>query len=71
MARDARPLLLQSPSVSKTRIAFTYGGDVWIVDRSGADAHRPEFGPLPDPGNLAFIEAHGSLRLGHQVYNEF
>lgn len=36
-----------------------------------ADAHRPEFGPLSGPGNLAFIEADGSLRPGHAVYNEF
>ena len=36
-----------------------------------ADAHRPEFGPLSGPGNLAFIEADGSLRPGHGVYNEF
>jgi hypothetical protein len=36
-----------------------------------ADAHRPEFGPLGDPGNLAFIEADGSLRPGHDVFNEF
>ena len=36
-----------------------------------ADAHRPEFGPLSDPGNLAFIEADGSLRPGHAVFNEF
>jgi tricorn protease len=40
LARDAGPLLLQSPSVSKTQIAFTYGGDIWIVDRSGGDARR-------------------------------
>jgi len=36
-----------------------------------ADAHRSEFGPLSGPGNLAFIEADGSLRPGHGVYNEF
>ena len=36
-----------------------------------ADAHRLEFGPLSGPGNLAFIEADGSLRPGHGVYNEF
>lgn len=36
-----------------------------------ADAHRPEFGPLSGPGNLAFIEADGSLRPGHGVFNEF
>ena len=40
LARDARPLLLQSPTVSKTQVAFAYGGDIWIVDRSGGDARR-------------------------------
>ena len=32
-----------------------------------ADAHRPEFGPVGHPGNLAFIEADGSLRKGQVV----
>lgn len=36
-----------------------------------ADAHRPEFGPLGSPGNLSFIEADGSLRPGHKVFNDF
>ncbi len=36
-----------------------------------ADAHRVEFGPLSAPGNLAFIEADGTLRPGHDVFNDF
>lgn len=36
-----------------------------------ADAHRPEFGHVGVPGNLAFIEADGSLRPGHGIFNEF
>ena len=36
-----------------------------------ADAHRPEFGPVGHPGNLSFIEADGSLRPGHEIFNEF
>ena len=36
-----------------------------------ADAHRAEFGPVGAPGNLSFIEADGSLRPGHAVFNEF
>jgi hypothetical protein len=36
-----------------------------------ADAHRPEFGPIGFPGYLGFIEADGSLRKGHDVFNEF
>ena len=39
-ARDAKPLLLQSPTLSKTQIAFAYGGDIWIVAREGGDARR-------------------------------
>jgi len=36
-----------------------------------ADAHRPEFGPVGAPGNLAFIEADGTLRPGHSFFNEY
>ncbi len=32
--------LLRKPTISKTRIAFSYGGDLWIVERSGGEAHR-------------------------------
>jgi tricorn protease len=31
---------MRSPTLSKTQIAFEYGGDIWIVDRSGGDAKR-------------------------------
>lgn len=33
------PLLLQTPSLSKTQIAFAYGDEIWIVPRAGGDAH--------------------------------
>ncbi len=39
-AADSGPLLLQSPSLSKTQIAFAFGGDIWIVNRAGGDAQR-------------------------------
>ena len=45
---DPKLLLLQEPTVSKTQIAFVYGGDIWIVSRSGGDAH-----PLVTGTNLA------------------
>lgn len=35
---DAR--MLQYPDVSKTHISFTYGGDIWIVSKSGGTAHK-------------------------------
>lgn len=36
-----------------------------------ADAHRAEYGPVGGPGNLSFIEADGTLRPGHDVFNEY
>jgi hypothetical protein len=36
-----------------------------------ADLHLPEFGPVGPPGDLRFINADGTLRKGHEVYNEF
>ncbi|HXJ94398.1 MAG TPA: PDZ domain-containing protein [Terriglobia bacterium] len=35
-----QPLLLQHPTLSKTQIAFVYGGDIWIVSREGGQAER-------------------------------
>jgi tricorn protease len=37
---NSGPLLLQGPTLSKTQIAFAYGGDIWIVGRAGGDARR-------------------------------
>jgi len=37
---ERKPLLLQSPTVSKTQIAFAYGGSIWIVGRDGGEAQR-------------------------------
>lgn len=36
-----------------------------------ADAHGPDYGPVGFPGNLSFIQPDGSLRPGHEVFNEF
>jgi tricorn protease len=38
--QSREPLLLQSPTVSKTEIAFAYGGEIWTVSRHGGEAHR-------------------------------
>ena len=32
--------LLRKPTVSKTQIAFSYGGDLWVVGRDGGEAKR-------------------------------
>jgi tricorn protease len=39
-AQSKAPLLLQTPTLSATQIAFVYGGDIWIVGRQGGEAHR-------------------------------
>jgi hypothetical protein len=36
-----------------------------------ADAHGPGYGPVGGPENLSFIQPDGSLRPGHEVFNEF
>ena len=38
--RAATSLILQSPSVSRTQIAFVYGGDIWTVPHDGGQARR-------------------------------
>ncbi len=34
------PLLLQTPALSRTQIAFAYGDVIWIAPREGGDAHE-------------------------------
>jgi len=34
------PTLFRDPSISKSEIVFSYGGDLWIVPRAGGDARR-------------------------------
>ncbi len=36
-----------------------------------ADGHRPEYGPISQAGYMAFVEADGTLRKHHEVFNEF
>ena len=63
LAQNPVPLLLQSPTLSKTQIAFAYGGSLWIVAREGGEARRlvvgdpgPASNPLfsPDGTQVAF-----------------
>jgi len=56
------PRLLQDPSVSATRIAFAFAGEIWTVSREGGDATRLVSGQLrnrrpifsPDGASIAF-----------------
>ena len=38
-AADGHLLLLRYPTMSKTQIAFEYGGEIWEVPRAGGQAH--------------------------------
>jgi tricorn protease len=38
--RGRTPLLLQHPTLSRTRIAFDFGGEIWTVARGGGEAQR-------------------------------
>jgi tricorn protease len=61
-AQSKTPLLLQTPTISATQIAFVYGGDIWIVPRQGGEAQRLvtgtdlETGPIfsPDGSLVAY-----------------
>src|SRR6185503_16395074 len=56
------PLLLENPTLSKTQISFSYGGDIWTIDRSGGTARRFTTDPAreiypvfsPDGSKIAF-----------------
>ncbi len=61
-AESDPPLLLQTPSLSQTQIAFSFAGDIWTVSRSGGDARLlaasggRSSGPMfsPDGTKVAF-----------------
>ncbi len=40
LSAQSNSALLRTPAVSRTQIAFSYGGDLWVVDRNGGDARR-------------------------------
>lgn len=40
LSQSSDHLLLRSPALSKTQIAFSYAGDIWVVPRDGGEARR-------------------------------
>jgi len=76
-AQSPGPLLLENPSVSRTKIAFSYAGDIWVVDRGGGTAQRLTTNPArevypkfsPDGSHVAFARFNPSAGLfGWDVY---
>lgn len=68
----SKPQLFQKPALSRTRIVFSFAGDLWSVPREGGDAVRltsgigVETGPAfsPDGGTIAFTgEYDGNVDL--------
>jgi tricorn protease len=61
-AENLPPLLFSSPALGKTRIVFSYAGDLWSVPREGGAAVRLTAGPgieanpvfSPDGSDVAF-----------------
>ncbi|HET9530196.1 MAG TPA: S41 family peptidase, partial [Blastocatellia bacterium] len=61
------PILFQRVTASESHIAFSYAGDIWIVNRSGGEARRLTTDPAeedfplfsPDGKNLAFSRTTG------------
>ena len=68
-AQAQKPLLLRDPSVSKTQIAFSYAGSIWISSRDGGHVRRLTNGghegkPVfsPDGSQIAFTGDYDGTR---------
>ncbi|MGB2679662.1 MAG: PDZ domain-containing protein [Candidatus Acidiferrum sp.] len=68
-AQARKPLLLRDPSVSKTQIAFSYAGSIWIASRDASNVRRLTTGghegkPLfsPDGTQVAFTGDYDGTR---------
>lgn len=77
LAQSQGPMLLENPTISRTKIAFSYAGDIWLVDRSGGTAQRLTTSPgregfpkfSPDGSHVAFARLNPSAGpFGWDVY---
>ncbi len=70
---NAAPLLLRTPTLSRSQIIFSFAGDLWSVARSGGEARQLTFGPgvktmpifSPDGTQIAFT---GDYKGNQDVY---
>ncbi|HKY45834.1 MAG TPA: PDZ domain-containing protein [Pyrinomonadaceae bacterium] len=69
LAQSQGPLLLENPTISRTKIAFSYAGDIWLVDRNGGTAQRLTTTPQreiyptfsPDGSQVAFARLNPAV----------
>jgi len=70
-------MLLENPTVSRTKIAFSFAGDIWTVDRAGGIAQRLTTSPArevfptfsPDGSQVAFARFNPAAGpFGWDVY---
>src|SRR5215472_16198481 len=61
LAQSQKPVLLRDPAVSKSQVAFSYAGSIWVANRDGSTVRRltsggheekPSFSP--DGSQIAF-----------------
>ena len=73
-AQTQKPLLLRDPAVSKSEIAFSYAGSIWIANRDGGNVRRltsggheqkPSFSP--DGMQIAFTGNYDGTRSVYVV----
>ncbi|HTT32474.1 MAG TPA: PDZ domain-containing protein [Methylomirabilota bacterium] len=73
-AQAQKPLLRRDPSISKTQIAFSYAGNIWIANRDGGNLRRLTSGghegkPMfsPDGSLIAFTGNYDGTRGAYVV----
>lgn len=73
-AAAAAPCLLRDPTVSRTQVAFSCGGDIWTANRDGGSARRltstghnakPAFSP--DGSVIAFAREYADARAVYVI----
>jgi tricorn protease len=66
-AQTTAPMLIGRVAVNRTHVAFSYAGDIWLVERAGGEARRLNAEPgannfpvfSPDGSQLAFARQTG------------
>ena len=61
LGASAQTKLLRFPDVHADKVAFCYGGDLWLAPSTGGTVNVPEFGKADARGQWA-VEGHGSTR---------